>query len=150
MYNLPIPFYGKLQWWGLCAGKEFFHICFFVTVNSKDFDSERHARVLRFFTSTWHRYRKNKRCLLYFSSMAQQRAFRQRNRRRAWAWHLPQWSFMDPLLNVECLSVRSLESLNRCTCASCTWLPFLNGQALTHKKWKQCARCVFKCGLDHT
>ena len=27
-----------------------------------------------------------------------------------------------------CQSLRSLESWNRCTCTSCTWLPFLNGQ----------------------
>ena len=42
-----------------------------------------------------------RRLLLYFSRMVQQRSFRQRNRRRAWAWPRPQNWFRVLLANRE-------------------------------------------------
>ena len=57
---------------------------------SKGLNPERDAYVLCFrrVLSSGTKNNNNKRHLLYFSRMAQQRAFRQRNRRRACTWPL--------------------------------------------------------------
>ena len=85
----------KLKPWGLCAGKELKRVfCSFVFIirdfNSKGFNPERDAYVVCFLRvlSSGTKNNSNKRHLLYFSRMAQQRAFRQRNRCRACTWPL--------------------------------------------------------------
>ena len=81
----------KLKPWGLCAGKECFVVSYllFATLTQRIYP-ERDAYVLCFLRvlSNGTKNNNNKRHLLYFSRMAQQRAFRQRNRRRACTWPL--------------------------------------------------------------
>ena len=60
----------------------------------------------------------------YFTRMAEQRSFWQRNRHRAWAWHLPPCFSLTETWMLIC----PFESLKTWNCCTCACLQFLIGQ----------------------
>ena len=114
IYFTSLPM--KLQPWGFCAGKGLFvvsYVSFDQILNwTQRILTLIDVRISFFFLLS--RGTGKPRLHLYFLRMAQQRAFRQRNRRRTWACIGLFRNARSLPRHVDWLSVHSLESWNCC------------------------------------